>query len=117
MSDAEDQLRLWLDRQAEHAPRGQFMLDRVRQESARRTRRRRLTLTFGLAAATAMSVLGVTVIGRPALVQPPAAGEPGVSFVAGGRIDAVFPLGMPAAKEYSNPVVMLVAGRPTLVLT
>jgi hypothetical protein len=118
MTDAEERLRGWLERRAELAPRGQFMLDRVREESARRTRRRRVALAGGLAVAVVMLVVGViTVTGRSTRVSPPVTGDTGVTFVAGARVAALFPLQISITPADATPVATLVAGHPTLVLS
>ncbi|MFG2037426.1 hypothetical protein [Dactylosporangium sp. NPDC048998] len=124
--DVEERLREALRLHAAEAPPGGAMLAGVAAESARRGHRGRLaTLSAGAAALVAIgaavpfALRGPDPAPAPAVVgQQPAASAPvPVTALVPAAVPAsvIFPYSPPSAAGYGTPMVMLSAGRPTLV--
>ncbi|MEV8513899.1 hypothetical protein [Dactylosporangium sp. NPDC051484] len=123
----EDRLREALRLHAAEAPPGGTMLTGVAAESARRGRRGRLaTLSAGAAALVAIGAAvpfalraGPDAAPAPAVAdQQPAASAPvpaAALVPAAVPTSVIFPYSPPAGAGYGLPMVMLSAGRPTLV--
>src|SRR5690242_15703469 len=97
MNDVEERLRDSLPRHAGTAPLGDRMLAKVRRESGRRRRKRRITLAAATFATLVLAVAGTAAIARPFAASSPhgslgRGGEsPGTRFVAGTAVDLTFP--------------------------